>query len=342
MTESPTLQVRLDDLHSLLEADRLTWSLGNPSSTDATCAQVSFRAMGCAVRAQVESADPRASERLERVPAWFEAWEARLSRFRPQSELSRLNARAGELVGVSPILWQVVRDAIQAASFSDGLVTPTVLPALEAAGYDRPFAEMEGDTVESVGSPGEVADWRAIRLEPIGRKVQLPPGARLDLGGIGKGWAADRAVAKLKRLGPAMVEAGGDLALSGPRSRGEPWRIAVADPHDPDRDLVQLAVSSGGVATSGKDFRRWRRAGVWQHHLIDPRSGRPCAGDVLSATVIGPSLRIAETAAKMVVLLGSTAGLAWINRRADLSALLVLEDGARVDSLRWQDSVWRE
>jgi thiamine biosynthesis lipoprotein len=102
---------------------------------------------------------------------------------------------------------------------------------------------------------------------------------RLDLGGIGKGWAADRAVARLKRLGPSMVEAGGDIAISGRRSQGRAWRIAVADPRQPDGDLAYLAATSGGVATSGKDFRRWRRAGAWQHHLIaaralDQRRGR--------------------------------------------------------------------
>jgi thiamine biosynthesis lipoprotein len=161
------------------------------------------------------------------------------------------------------------------------------------------------------------------------------------LGGIGKGWAADRAVGRLKRQGPALVEAGGDIALSGPRKSGEAWRIAVADPQQPDHDLVHLAVSSGGVATSGKDYRRWLRAGAWQHHLIDPRTGRPAAGDVWSATVIGPSLLLAETAAKVVVILGADEGLAWIERRPKLAALLVLQDGTRLDSRRLQDYRWR-
>jgi thiamine biosynthesis lipoprotein len=297
--------------------------------------------MGCTVRVQLESGDRDAERLLGRVPAWFETWEARLSRFRPESELSRLNARAGAAVRVSPILWDVVRESLWAAELSDGLVTPTVLPALQAAGYDRPFAEMKHDAVEPAAIPGAPVDWRAIRLDGKGRRVHLPPGARLDLGGIGKGWAADRTAARLKPRGPAVVEAGGDIAVSGPRAGGAPWLVDVADPHRPDRDLARLALRSGGVATSGKDFRKWRRAGVELHHLIDPRSGRPSTSDVFSATVVAPSLRMAETAAKTVVLLGAAQGLAWIERRPELAALLVREDGVHLESRLLRNHVWR-
>jgi thiamine biosynthesis lipoprotein len=329
--------LQLDDPLDLADAGDLIWRYGHPSPPTALSAQVSFRAMGCSVQAQVESDNARAEEHLARVPGWFETWEARLSRFRPQSELSRLNARAGETVEVSPILWEVIQDALEAARISEGLVTPTVLPSLEAAGYDRSFAELERDGVEPAAAPVKTADWREIYLEPKRRRLRLPPGSKLDLGGIGKGWAADRAAARLKHLGPAMVEAGGDIALSGPRRRGGAWRIAVADPRQSDGDLAHLAVASGGVATSGKDRRRWRRGGVWQHHLIDPRTGGPSDSDVWSATVLGPSLRIAETAAKVALILGADAGLAWIERRSNLAALLVLQDGTRRDSRRLRD-----
>jgi thiamine biosynthesis lipoprotein len=337
------LLLRLEDPLDLVDAGRLTWSLGcAPLQPTAPIAHVSFRAMGCLVRAQVESDDPQAEARLRRVPEWFETWEARLSRFRPESELCRLNNRAGETVQVSPILWQVIQASLEAARISEGVVTPTVLQALEAAGYDRPFAEMEQDSVEGATAPEEIPDWRTMRLAAKGRTVRLPRKTRIDLGGIGKGWAADRAVARLRHLGPSMVEAGGDVAVSGRRERGEAWRIAVADPGQPARDLMCLAVSSGGVATSGKDFRRWRRAGTWQHHLIDPRTGRPAVGDVWAATVLGPSLQIAETAAKTVVIRGVEDGLAWIERRPTLAALLVLQDGTVIESRRLQDHLWRD
>jgi thiamine biosynthesis lipoprotein len=332
---SPVFELRLDDVLDLDPDGELVWSVGAPVRGEAApTPRIAFRAMGCLVRAQLEGDPPAAEHRLGRVPAWFETWEARLSRFRPESELSRLNARAGEAVAVSPILWAVVRESLLAAEISGGIVTPTILPALEAAGYDRSFADLDRDAFEAASPPGPAADWRSIRLESKGRRIHLPPGARLDLGGIGKGWAADRTAARLRPYGPALVEAGGDIAVSGPRRGGQAWRIAVADPRQPDEDLAQLAVASGGVATSGKDFRRWRRGGAWQHHLIDPRTGRPSSSDVLSATVVGPSLRLAETAAKTVVILGGAEGLAWIEQRPALAALVTLEDGTRLVSRR--------
>jgi thiamine biosynthesis lipoprotein len=340
--DGQTLQLRLDGLLDLAESNQLTWTLGNPSPSPAGTTQTSFRAMGCGIRAQIESIDPKAEELLKRVPDWFETWEERLSRFRPQSELSRLNARPGEMVAVSPVLWEVIQASLEASRLTQGLVTPTILSALEAAGYDRSFAEMDPEADGDVAAPEAAPDWKRIRFEPKGRRLCLPEGVRLDLGGIGKGWAADRAVARLKRLGPSMVEAGGDIAISGRRSQGRAWRIAVADPRQPDRDLAYLAATSGGVATSGKDFRRWRRAGAWQHHLIDPRTGRPSTSDVWSATVVAPSLQIAELAAKTAVILGSAEGLRWIERRPNLAALFVLEDGTRLDSLRLQDHLWRD
>jgi thiamine biosynthesis lipoprotein len=345
MTPEPgfqTLHLRLDGLHDLADSNQLTWRLGNPPPPIAGTARTSFRAMGCGIRVQVEGDDPQADELVKRVPEWFETWEERLSRFRPQSELSRLNARPGEMVAVSPVLWEVIHASLEAANLTQGLVTPTILSALEAAGYDRPFAEMDWEADAAVAAPEAAPDWKRIRFEPKGRRLCLPEGVRLDLGGIGKGWAADRAVARLKRLGPSMVEAGGDIAISGRRSQGRAWRIAVADPRQPDRDLASLAATSGGVATSGKDFRRWRRAGAWQHHLIDPRTGRPSTSDVWSATVMAPSLQIAEVAAKTAVILGSDEGLRWMERQPNLAALLVLEDGTRLDSHRLQDHLWRE
>jgi thiamine biosynthesis lipoprotein len=340
---TPVLELHIEEAIDLTRGAGMVWSLGIPTKTESPgFAEVSFRAMGCAVRAETESLDPHARTRLGVVEDWFETWEARLSRFRPDSELSRLNSRAGELVSVSPVLWQVLQTAIQAAKISGGLVTPTVLPALEAAGYDRSFGEvaLEGD-LDDTRSPG-VPPWQAIRLEANGRRVQLPPEARLDLGGIGKGWAADRAAARLNALGPSLVEAGGDIAISGPRRGGRGWRIIVADPRHPDLDLAHLSVNAGGVATSGTDYRRWRRSGEWQHHLIDPRTARPADTDVRSATVIAPSLVLAEIASKTVLLLGSREGMDWLERRPGHAGLLVLNDGSRLDSRRLQDYVWKD
>jgi thiamine biosynthesis lipoprotein len=304
--------------------------------------ELTFPSMGSQVRLLLDAAGPAARRAVAAGPGWFTAWERRLSRFRPDSELSRLNRRAGHWQRVSAVLWDVLRAAIRAARQTGGLVTPTLLPALEAAGYDRSFAALP----PGGGPPRPVADpdpgaWQRLAWRRQARAVQLPPGVRLDLGGIAKGWAADQAARRLAAAGPALVDAGGDIAVSGPRAGGAPWPVAVADPRAPERDLALFALRTGAVATSGRDYRRWRQGGVWQHHILDPRTARPAATDVLSATVIAPSAAAAEVAAKLVLILGGPAGLAWLDARPALAGLLILDDGRVAPSRRLPRYLWR-
>jgi thiamine biosynthesis lipoprotein len=295
--------------------------------------RIEFRAMGCQMAAVIESEEFAALERLNQVPAWFETWEGVLSRFRTGSELNRLNDSPGEAVPVSSVLWDVVQVARLAARWSQGMVTPAVLPALEAAGYDRSFEHLDEAPAGLQPQPaGRVPDWRSIEFDPGRRTIRLPHGTRIDLGGVAKGWAASRAANRLAAVGPALVEAGGDIAVSGPRQGGRPWQIAVADPLHPEADIAMMFVLRGGVATSGQDHRRWNRGGVLQHHLIDPRTGAPAATDVLSATVWADSLERAEVAAKVVMLLGAQAGLDWVKRQRNQEALVVLVDGTQIRS----------
>jgi len=129
--------------------------------------------------------------------------------------------------------------------------------------------------------------------------------------------------------------------LSGPQANGQPWPIGVSDPLHPDRQLELLMVPRGGIATSGRDYRRWKRNGVWQHHIIDPRTGLPAQTDVLSATVIASSAYQAEVAAKVVLISGSETGLKWIEARPDFAALIVLEDSRVLYSSRMAERLWR-
>ncbi len=301
--------------------------------------QINFRAMGCQMLAILDSQSLAHQARLQEAPAWFETWEQRLSRFRPDSELSRVN-RQGGTQPISAVLAEALREAQRAQRQSGGLVNPLVLNALESAGYDRNFADLPADSASATepASPVEALDgW----LDFDQRRLTLPPGSRLDLGGIGKGWAADRAAQRLGKLAPALVDAGGDVAVSAPRRDGSPWPVAVADPLHPEQQLDLALLWRGGAATSGRDYRRWRKNGAWQHHLIDPRTGRPANSDVLSATVIAPSCRMAETAAKTVLILGSLSGLQWLDQRPALAGLVVLEDGSVLSSRRWLEHVWR-
>ena len=299
--------------------------------------RLEFRAMGCHMLALVDSPNP--VEPMNQVPAWFEEWEQALSRFRAESELNQLNRNAGRPMQTSPVLWQVIQASLQAARQSGGMVTPTLLAALESAGYDRTFESIQPG--EAPQRPGWmlVGDWQAIECEESTRSVCLPPGMRLDLGGIAKGWAADQAARRLGMHGPALIDAGGDIAISGPPSDGGRWPIGVADPSEPERNLELLLIAQGAVATSGRDYRRWQRNGIWQHHIIDPRTGQPAETDIITATVIAPTAVQAEVAAKRVFISGGRAGLDWLEGQSTLAGLLVLEGGYILHSRRLEDYI---
>ena len=302
--------------------------------------KLEFKAMGCHMFAALDSPEEH-SLPLEQVPGWFEAWEQSLSRFRETSELTQFNHSAGMPIQVSETLWDVLQVALESERLSFGLVTPAILDALVTAGYDRTFDQLtltssylRMDRCASMGFGAEVF------LDESTRTVCLPTGMHLDFGGVAKGWAADQAARKLSVFGQALVNAGGDIAISGPQSSGEGWPIGITDPFDSEANLEILIIEQGGVATSGRDYRRWQRDGMWQHHIIDPRMGMPAQTDVLTATVIAPSTVEAEMAAKVALISGSEAGLAWIESNPVLAGMLVLEDGQRVYSERISDYLW--
>lgn len=307
-----------------------------------------FRAMGSqiVVLLDVEAA-PEAAVLLGAVPGWFAEWEQCLSRFRPDSELAHLNRKAGQWVPVSPVLWDVLQHALAAARASAGLVTPALLDALETAGYDRSFEYLlpagasapQPATIGSWHNPDD--DWQAIELDPRTHSIRVPADVHLDLGGIAKGWAAQQALQRLAVHGPVLVNVGGDIAVSGPRRDGTRWPIGVMDPLAPARHLDVLMLAGGGLATSGRDYRRWQLNGAGRHHILDPRTRQPAATDVLSATIIAPSACEAEMAAKVTLILGSGAGLDWLEERPALAGLLVLEDGTVVASHRLPDYRWK-
>lgn len=282
---------------------------------------IEFRAMGCQMLAVLDTATPTL---LQQVPAWFEAWENVFSRFRNDSELSRLNTHAGAFFSVSEPLWQVIQQALSAAQISGGLVTPTVLDALIEAGYACSFEQLPAQQVLS-SKTARVLNWQDIECNEHQRSVRLPRGTRLDLSGFAKGWCADQAVRRLSVHAPALMDAGGDIAVSGAMADGGGWCVAIADPFAPDLDLHQITLHSGGVATSGRDYRQWQVGERVHHHIIDPRTAQPAHTDVMSATVIAASASAAEMAAKVLLILGAQAGMAWLDAREDFAACVVTE-----------------
>lgn len=259
-----------------------------------------FTAMGADVEVLLDAPEgPDAAAALDRVEAEFERLEQTLSRFRPDSELSRLNA-AGRLDNASPDLMRMLQLALEAREETGGLFDPTVHDALVAAGYDRTFDEVipDGDALPLPRRCGG-----AVRVD--GSTIELAPGTRVDLGGIGKGYAVDCACDLLALAGSCLVNAGGDLAV-----RGGAWPVGVSEG-------LTLELSRGAIATSGRDRRRWRRGGEELHHLIDPATGWPAETDLVRVTVVASSASEAEVLAKA----------AFLGADVDVPRVLVTADG---------------
>jgi thiamine biosynthesis lipoprotein len=247
---------------------------------------------------------------FDEAEAEFERLEQVMSRFRDDSELSRLN-RDGRAANASEDLVRVVELALEARSATGGLFDPTVLDALVAAGYDRSFDALPaaGDgqprivVIEPPVEPKPTSCAGDVRV--VDATIELGPGTHLDLGGIGKGYAVDRVADDLSAAGPCLVNAGGDLAV-----RGGAWPVGVTDE-------ITLELTRGGMATSGRDRRRWQRGGEEQHHLIDPSTGLPAADAPVRVTVVAGSATAAEVAAKT----------AFFGGQIDLPHVIVTADG---------------
>jgi len=256
----------------------------------------------------------------------FAHWEAALSRFRADSELSRLNRSAGRPFAASALLFDVVATAVAAAEATGGLYDPTILHALVAAGYDRSFDELPAD-VPGGPMPGPHPlreGWRAVLLHPVHRTIALAPGVGIDLGGIAKGMAVDAAIDALAAAGvdAALVEAGGDLRVTGLPPGERAWTIAVPTP----TATYAVPLVRGALATSGVARRRWQRAGRPAHHLIDPRTAEPARSSAWAVSVGAATCREAEVAAKALFLLDDEARGPWARERG-LAALVQRPDG---------------
>jgi thiamine biosynthesis lipoprotein len=313
-------------------------------------------------------AQARAESAIEACMTWFREVDQRLSRFAEESELSRLNAAAGTWRRVSRTLFTAVEESVAAAEASGGLYDPALLPVLEALGYDRDFKRFGyGDVaVESSDVPTATASagaWRRIELDRAQRRIRLPAGTRLDLGGIAKGWAAD--VALERYFTPddnVLIDVGGDLRAQGGPREDQPWAIGIGDPrYERQIDVTGeqpcvavLTLGHGGLATSGATGRWWRRGGQRQHHLIDPRTGRPAhlwidaeddatdaGGELIAtATALAPTAARAEVEAKVALLRGYPDALSSEGtgksgdgrQTCDVALLLVLGSGRVVCS----------
>ena len=210
-----------------------------------------------------------------------------------------------------------------------GRFDPTVLDALEAAGYDRSFDQLPAGrhgTADNRPALGPAPGLAAIRIDTEAGTVTLPVGTRVDPGGIAKGYAADLLCADLRAGGAvgACVNIGGDLRVSGTSPRGGPWAVAVPHPHGGEAATLEL--SDGAAATSSPLQRAWHAAGRPAHHLIDPRTGQPADTGILQATVVAGEAWRAEVAAKAAFLAGLPDALP-LATRLGTEALVIDQDG---------------
>jgi thiamine biosynthesis lipoprotein len=327
-------------------------------------ATLAWEALGTSIVMRV--GDPRAAEAARAAVAHeLDAIDLACSRFRADSELMLLNARAGRPTRVGPLLLEALELALRAAALTDGDVDPTVGRALELIGYDRDWRELQAACATSCAAPAAGATsppptrlrprsdgapagtprilarahagWRGVRVEHDPATVTLPRGVRLDLGATAKAWAADRAAEAAARAGGcgALVAVGGDVACAGATPAGG-WPILVTDDHRDSggRGCAQVVtIFSGGLATSSTTVRRWRQGGRERHHIVDPRSGEPAQGRWRTVSVAAASCADANIASTAAIIRDGEAP-AWL-AGLGLPTRLVSRDGRTTELSGW-------
>jgi thiamine biosynthesis lipoprotein len=301
-------------------------------------AVASFAALGSTAVVAVTSRG-RLAEAEALLTDDVHALDLACSRFRTDSELMRVNERSGRPVAVSALLAEATRVALDAARMTDGLVDPALGSQLCAAGYDRTFALVrERETWHITSVPRANASWRDIELDDERQTLRVPRGLELDLGATAKAWAADRAaerIARELRTG-VLVSLGGDIAVAGPPPQ-DGWPVRLAEDHasSPADPGPAVAISSGGLATSGTVARRWPTDRGDAHHILDPRSGEPARTPWAYVTVAAASCFEANVAATAAIVLGEDAP-DWLAERR-LPARAVRRDGTAVTVGVWPE-----
>jgi thiamine biosynthesis lipoprotein len=271
-----------------------------------TTASVTFHALGTTAALVVTESD-RLAEAEQVLRAELDMIDMACSRFRPDSEISRLHECAGSEVTVSPLLAEAIGVALRAGRLTGGLVDPTVGTAVSDLGYDRDYDLIDPDSPLPIPFARPAPGWWRVSLNETERRVLVPRTVRLDLGATAKALAADRAAQRIAAtVGTGvLVSLGGDVRVAG-QAPDEGWRIGVADDHrlaglEPQ---TTVTIRSGGIATSSTTCRTWRRAGRTLHHIVDPRTGDVPESAWRTVTVAAASCVDANTASTAAIVLG--------------------------------------
>jgi FAD:protein FMN transferase len=280
-----------------------------------------FRAMNTSILLVADGPVETVETGFNQARKFIEDSEKRMTRFSSQSELSQLNRSAGVWFDASDDLFEVITLAMQFHQQTAGLFDPSILAALEQAGYDRSIDDLRNAITPTqnlstlVITQPKYSRFSEVRLDEQRHRIALPVGMRIDLGGIAKSWIAEKAAHLLVDYSDSCaVDAGGDIFFIGLPPGEKAWKVTLENPLDPTRGLAVLKVPPGAVATSAVTKRRWMQGGRENHHLIDPRTQQPAETDWLSVTVVAPHATEAEVLAKSLLI----GGLAEVNRSVNL------------------------
>ncbi|MEI7591640.1 MAG: FAD:protein FMN transferase [Actinomycetes bacterium] len=305
--------------------------------TEPTWGQRSWRAMGST--AEVVVFGSNSQDLVNWAVYEIDRLETCWSRFQPASELCELNRQAGTTVRVSETLWMALLAAKSAWSETGGLFDPSILSALVALGYDRTFSDVANQH-EAIAAPAPAPGFGSVRVDHATKDVFVPKGTGLDLGGIGKGLAADMVVDGLIAQGArsVAVSMGGDIRVAGEGPHGDrAWLIPVHRPTD-DVLIGTFPLVGEALVQSTTCFRTWTRSGQTLHHLIDPATGWPADTGLVSVIVTGPSAARSEAFAKAALIAGWSAGQALVEG-ADLDGWFIGSDGQVVGTSRVRDDL---
>ncbi len=262
--------------------------------------------------------------------AEMEQLESIFSRHIEGSDIERINKAAGrEWVEVNPEVIMVLQEALQLSRLTEGAFDPTVGPLLEVWGFGNEEDEQRRPSSEEIEEALLKVDYEKVEINEEESSVFLDKeGMQMDVGGIAKGFIVDRGQKVIEKSGVegSFVNAGGDINISGSKPDGEPWKVAVQDPRDPQKWLATLQIDQGSVATSG-DYQRFFEEGEERfHHIIDPDDGRPARG-VASVTVLGPDALTADAFSTAVFVLGVERGLELLENLSDIDGVLIDNNG---------------
>ncbi len=300
-------------------------------------AATSFEALGTTITLLLTRSD-RLEEARTLLVREVDAIDRAASRFRPDSEITRLNDSDGRWTTVSPLLFSAIEAALWAARITDGDVDPTIGQALRLCGYDRDFSRLADSAPRLTARVAPAPGWQVIELRSGSRSVRVPPGVELDLGATAKSFAVDLAASRIHDATGegVLVSMGGDMAAAGTPPEGG-WRVLVTDDHrtPPDSPGHTVSIVSGGLATSSTTVRTWTVGGSRMHHIIDPSSGQPADSCWKTVTVAAVSCLHANVASTAAIVRGVSAP-EWLEARK-LPARLVGRDGRVVRVGAWPE-----